>query len=53
MFQLELEDVTVENVIAKKFHKLLQHQLDPVWHQLSFKTKQLVADLKTIRSLLV
>lgn len=50
---LELDDVTVENVIAKKFHKVLQHQLDPIWHQLSFKTKQLVADLKTIRSLLV
>ncbi|XP_046744013.1 DNA repair endonuclease XPF isoform X1 [Diprion similis] len=50
---LELDDVTVENVIAKKFHKLLQHQLDPIWHQLSFKTKQLVADLKTLRSLLV
>ncbi|XP_025602155.2 DNA repair endonuclease XPF [Athalia rosae] len=49
---LELEDVTVENAIAKKFHKLLQRQLDPIWHQLSFKTKQLVADLKTLRSLL-
>ncbi|XP_033212535.1 DNA repair endonuclease XPF isoform X1 [Belonocnema kinseyi] len=50
---LELDELTVENAVAKKFHKLLQQQLDPIWHQLSQKTKQLIADLKTLRSLLM
>lgn len=51
--QLDLEELTVENAIAKKFHKQLQSQLDPVWHQLSSTTKQLLSDLKTLRGLLM
>lgn len=50
---LETEEITVENALAKSFHKLLQIQLDPVWNRLSAKTKQLVADLKTLRSVVV
>ncbi|KAL2713079.1 DNA repair endonuclease XPF isoform X1 [Vespula squamosa] len=50
---LDLEELTVENAIAKKFHKQLQSQLDPVWHQLSTTTKQLLSDLKTLRGLLM
>ncbi|KAI4498440.1 hypothetical protein M0802_006375 [Mischocyttarus mexicanus] len=50
---LDLEELTVENAIAKKFHKQLQSQLDPVWHQLSFTSKQLLSDLKTLRGLLM
>ncbi|XP_067003038.2 DNA repair endonuclease XPF isoform X2 [Anabrus simplex] len=49
---LDLEDVTVENAISKTFHKVLQLQLDPIWHQLSSKTKQLLADLRTLRTML-
>ena len=47
------DELSVENAVAKTFHKLLQRELDPVWHQLSWKTKQLVADLKTLRTLLM
>ncbi|KAJ8664216.1 hypothetical protein QAD02_005253 [Eretmocerus hayati] len=50
---LDLEELTVENAVAKKFHKQLQLQLDPIWDQLSFKSKQLITDLKTQRSLLM
>ncbi|XP_024942375.1 DNA repair endonuclease XPF isoform X1 [Cephus cinctus] len=50
---LDLDEITTENAMAKKFHKQLQLQLDPIWHQLSFRTKQLIADLKTLRSLLI
>ncbi|XP_015186628.1 PREDICTED: DNA repair endonuclease XPF isoform X1 [Polistes dominula] len=50
---LDLEELTVENAIAKKFHKQLQSQLDPVWHQLSSTSKQLLSDLKTLRGLLM
>ncbi|CAB3986645.1 DNA repair endonuclease XPF, partial, partial [Paramuricea clavata] len=49
---LDPEELTVENSINKYFDKLLRLQLDPVWHQLSSKTKQLVADLKVLRTLL-
>jgi len=48
---LELDELTVENAIAKKFHKQLHLQVDPIWHQLSTTTKQLFSDLKTLRSL--
>lgn len=50
---LDLEDLTVENAIAKKFHKQLHLQLDPIWHQLSTTTKQLLSDLKILRSLII
>ena len=49
---LDTDELTVENAISKSFHKLLQYQLDPIWNQLSAKTKQLVADIKTLRSVL-
>ncbi|XP_014486735.1 PREDICTED: DNA repair endonuclease XPF [Dinoponera quadriceps] len=50
---LDLDDLTTENAIAKKFHKQLHLQLDPIWHQLSPATKQLFADLKVLRSLVI
>lgn len=50
---LDTDEVTVENALSKSFHKLLQLQLDPVWHQLSSMTKQLLADLKTLRHILL
>ncbi|KAK2583994.1 hypothetical protein KPH14_006454 [Odynerus spinipes] len=50
---LDLEELTVENAITKKFHKQLQSQLDPVWHQLSTTSRHLLSDLKTLRALLV
>ncbi|KAK0178142.1 hypothetical protein PV328_002119 [Microctonus aethiopoides] len=45
---LEINELTVENVISRKFHKQFQSELDPIWHQLSASTKQLVADLKLL-----
>ncbi|XP_053593687.1 DNA repair endonuclease XPF [Microplitis demolitor] len=45
---LDFDELTVENAIAKKFHKQLQYQLDPIWHQLGSSTKQLIADLKLL-----
>jgi len=49
---LDTEELTVENSISKSFHKILQRELDPIWHQLSGKTRQLVSDLKTLRTVL-
>lgn len=49
---LDLEEITVENCISKRFQKILQSQLDVIWHQLNSKTKLLISDLKTLRSLM-
>ncbi|XP_073228243.1 DNA repair endonuclease XPF-like [Porites lutea] len=50
---LDPENLTVENSISKSFDKVLRFQLDPIWHQLGNKTKQLVADLKVLRLVLL
>ncbi|XP_014261430.1 DNA repair endonuclease XPF [Cimex lectularius] len=49
---IETDEITVENALSKSFYKLLQIRLDPIWNQLSGRTKQLIADLKTLRSIL-
>ena len=46
------EYLSVENAMSKTFHKTLQRELDPIWHQLSGQTKRLVSDMKTLRSVL-
>lgn len=50
---VDLQEVTVENCITKRFHKIMQSQLDCIWHQLSGQTKQLLADLKVLRSIMM
>lgn len=50
---VDLEEVTVENCVTKKFQKILQAQLDLVWNQLSSKTKLLLTDLKVLRNLML
>ncbi|XP_054730042.1 DNA repair endonuclease XPF [Anastrepha obliqua] len=50
---VDLDEITVENCITKKFHKILQAQLDCIWHQLNSQTKLIVADLKILRNLMI
>ncbi|XP_005177411.2 DNA repair endonuclease XPF [Musca domestica] len=50
---VDMEEITVENCVTKKFHKILQAQLDCIWHQLNSQTKLIVADLKILRSLMI
>lgn len=50
---VDMEEVTVENCVTKKFQKILQSQLDTIWNQLSAKTKLLITDLKVLRSLML
>ncbi|XP_037032816.1 DNA repair endonuclease XPF [Bradysia coprophila] len=50
---VDMQEITVENCVTKKFHKILQAQLDSVWHQLSSQTKVLISDLKVMRSLMI
>ena len=50
--QVDTEEITVENAIGRSFDQIIRHQLDPIWHQLGPKTRQLVTDLKTLRLIL-
>ncbi|PWA97638.1 restriction endonuclease, type II-like superfamily protein [Artemisia annua] len=50
--KVDVEDLTVENGLFKSFDEIVKRQLDPIWHTLGKKTKQLVSDLRTLRKLL-
>ncbi|EPS61217.1 hypothetical protein M569_13581, partial [Genlisea aurea] len=50
--KVDVEDLTVESGLFKSFDEILRRQLDPIWHTLGKRTKQLVSDLKTLRKLL-
>lgn len=50
---VDLDEVTVENCVTKKFHKILQAQLDCIWHRLNSQTKLIIADLKILRNLMM
>ncbi|XP_065343235.1 DNA repair endonuclease XPF [Cloeon dipterum] len=45
-----LDELNVEEALASP--RTLQRLLDPVWHQLGPKSRQLIADAKTLRTLL-
>nr|WJN24994.1 single-stranded DNA endonuclease [Tranzscheliella williamsii] len=49
---VETEDFSIENAIFRAFDVMVRRQLDPIWHRVSPKTKQLVGDLTTLRNLL-
>ncbi|KAI0292750.1 hypothetical protein BC826DRAFT_1092024 [Russula brevipes] len=49
---LDLDDLNVENAYFRSFDAVVRRQLDPVWHKVGPRTKQLVSDLATLRRLL-
>jgi len=49
---LDVSHLTVEDGLFKSFEITLRRQLDPLWHKVSKKTKQLVYDVGIIRRLL-
>ncbi|KAI5804884.1 hypothetical protein EDC01DRAFT_641175 [Geopyxis carbonaria] len=50
--ELDMEDWDVESALHKSFDVLIKRQLDPMWHRVSWRTKQLVGDLTTLRKML-
>ena len=50
--QIDADEFNVENAMTRGFDRIVRLHLDPVWHQLGPKTKQLVADVKTLRLML-
>jgi DNA excision repair protein ERCC-4 len=49
---LEMDDWNVENALHKSFDVIVRRQLDPVWHRVSWRTKQIVNDLTVLRGIL-
>ncbi|EAU93561.2 hypothetical protein CC1G_02791 [Coprinopsis cinerea okayama7 len=49
---IDLDDFNVENAYFRQFDIIVRKQLDPVWHKVAPRTKQLVNDLGTLRRLL-
>lgn len=50
--KVDVDDLNVESGLFKSFDEIVRRQLDPIWHTLGKRTKQLVSDLKTLRKLL-
>ncbi len=44
--------VNFDAVLGRQFDVIVRQQLEPVWHQISFRTRQLVSELATLRALL-
>ncbi|KAK8906301.1 hypothetical protein QC760_004894 [Botrytis cinerea] len=49
---LEMDDWNVDSALHKQFDMVIRRQLDPVWHRVSWKTKQIVNDLTVLRGML-
>jgi len=50
--EIDMEDWNVEAALHRAFDVTLRRQLDPVWHRVSWKTRQIVGDLKELRDML-
>lgn len=49
---LDMGDWSLDNSLHRNFDSIIRRQLDPVWHRTSFRTRQIVRDLTTLRTIL-
>ena len=49
---IELDDWTLNSALHRSFDLIVRRQLDPIWHRVSFRTRQIVNDLTVLRSIL-
>ncbi|MCJ1434223.1 hypothetical protein MMC27_003590 [Xylographa pallens] len=49
---LELDDWTLDSALHRSFDVIIRRQLDPIWHRVSYRTRQIVNDLTVLRSVL-
>ncbi|KAK7740706.1 DNA repair protein RAD16 [Cytospora paraplurivora] len=49
---LEMDDWNLDSALTRNFDVMVRQQLDPNWHRVSWKTKQIVSDLTVLRGLL-
>lgn len=48
----DADEVSLENAITPNFSRLLRRQFEPVWHQLTPRTKRILDDMNVLRRLL-
>ena len=49
---VDLDDWSVESALHQNFDSMVRRQLDPVWHRITFRTRQIARDLTTLREIL-
>ncbi|KAL6745331.1 ERCC4 protein, partial [Haematococcus lacustris] len=50
--KVDCSELTLESLaLHKAFDDVVRRQLDPVWHTLSWRSRQIVKDLKTLRAI--
>lgn len=49
---LDMDDWNLDGALMKNFDVIVRRQLEPNWHRISWKTRQIVNDLTVLRSLL-
>jgi DNA excision repair protein ERCC-4 len=49
---LEMDDWSLDSALHQNFDAIVRRQLDPVWHRVSWRTKQIANDLTVLRSIL-
>ncbi|OQD83839.1 hypothetical protein PENANT_c015G11423 [Penicillium antarcticum] len=49
---LDMEEWTLDSALHRNFDIIIRRQLDPIWHRVSFRTRQIVSDLTDLRAVL-
>lgn len=49
---LEIDDLNVDSALHKNFDLVIKRQLDPIWHRVTFRTRQIANDLTVLRAIL-
>lgn len=49
---IDLDDWTLDSALHKSFDVIIRRQLEPMWHRVSYRTRQIVNDLTVLRSIL-
>lgn len=49
---ISMDEWNLDSALHRNFDTVIRRQLDPNWHRLSFRTKQIVRDLTTLRNIL-
>lgn len=49
---LDMEEWTLDSALHRNFDISIRRQLDPIWHRVSFRTRQIVSDLTDLRGIL-
>ncbi|KAJ5092555.1 hypothetical protein NUU61_007425 [Penicillium alfredii] len=49
---LDMEEWTLDSALHRNFDISIRRQLEPIWHRVSFRTRQIVSDLTDLRAIL-